>query len=243
MAARTMVRHLVNLFYPLHCHVCRIPLGAHEELGLCGSCLNAMRPAPWPRCPICAAPVDRTDDCCAACRARRPAFHRVDAAFVYEGPVRELIHLYKYGRRTGPGRTLDELTAAFASANGILDGIDSIAFVPMHGWRLRRRGFNQSEAIAASLARRSGISLAGVLTKCRRTRAQNELAREERLVNLTGAFTARSGERVAGGSVLLVDDVMTTGATLDACAAALRAAGARTVKCLVVARSIEHRSR
>ena len=115
-----------------------------------------------------------------------------------------------------------------------------MTFVPLRRKRLSERGFNKSELLARGIAARAGLAAAACLEKSGRTRNQNELPRDERLANLRGAFRPRAGARagLAGKTALLVDDVMTTGATLDECSRALLAAGAREVRCITLARGI-----
>jgi len=119
----------------------------------------------------------------------------------------------------------------------ILAGIDVITYVPLSAKRLRVREFNQSKVLALKIAEESGIPVVDVLYKRGHTRPQNELSRDERLVNLSGAFEAK-GETAKEKNILLMDDVMTTGATLDECSKTLKKSGAKTVTCLTLARGL-----
>jgi ComF family protein len=117
--------------------------------------------------------------------------------------------------------------------------VDAVMAVPLHFWRKHRRGYNQSELLADAFCRETGLlHLKSVLRRKKLTRSQTELGRGERFENVAGAFTIRHPERIRGKSVLLVDDICTTGATLEACARVLREAGARQVNALTVARQI-----
>jgi ComF family protein len=116
---------------------------------------------------------------------------------------------------------------------------EGIVPVPLHFWRERKRGYNQSELLAVSLGNLTGLPVERrALKKIRPTRSQTELSREERIENVAGAFAVRRPETVRGRTLVLVDDVCTTGATLDACASALKEAGAKRVLALTVARQI-----
>jgi len=116
--------------------------------------------------------------------------------------------------------------------------IDVVTFVPMGQGHARAKEYNQSEVLARRVAALSSLACLCALQKVRKTKPQNALSREERLINLRGAFTARPRARVKDARVLLVDDVMTTGATLGECAKVLRDAGAREVRCLTLARGV-----
>ena len=120
----------------------------------------------------------------------------------------------------------------------MLAGVDKIAFVPLSKGGVYKRGFNQSEILALNLSKEFSIPVAKILEKTRRTHRQNELARDERLSNLAGAFRIKSNTSINGLTILLIDDVMTTGATLSECAGTLKASGAKEVRCFTLARGI-----
>jgi ComF family protein len=174
---------------------------------------------------------------CALCRHGLRGF---DAAYCYgsyEGVLRELIHLYKYsGVRTLAGR-LEELLAAALPRD---ERFDAVTPVPLHWRREWRRGFNQSELLARRLAKRWGIPMVRTLRRSRPTLAQAGLSNTGRRANVAAAFRCRQDAqragRIAGRRLLLVDDVMTTGSTAAACAAALKRAGAERVTLATVAR-------
>ena len=165
------------------------------------------------------------------------AFTRAAAACRYEGLARDLILQFKYGRRIVLGRTLAELMTRRARRLGLADTADLVMAVPLHEKRLGERGFNQAGILAQRIAAAIGCPYAeDILIRCTETRAQTDLDRHARAANVKGAFEVRDRIRVAGATVLLVDDVMTTGSTLSECAAALRRAGAGEVNVLVAAR-------
>jgi competence protein ComFC len=171
---------------------------------------------------------------CPLCRAGLRGF---DAAYCfgsYEGTLRELIHLYKYGRIQTLSRPLADFLAA---ALPLDERFDAVTPVPLHWRKQWQRGFNQSELLAQAIARRRGIPVVRALRRVRFTQTQAGLSNTERRKNVAMAFRRRRAARtLAGRRVLLVDDVMTTGATAAACARVLKQAGAAGVVLLTVAR-------
>jgi ComF family protein len=157
------------------------------------------------------------------------------AAFGYAGRLRRVVHRLKY---TGASRVADPLAACAAPALCRLlsiSGKATLVPVPVGEARRRRRGYNQAALIARALGRRAGVGVAEPLTRSRETQAQHRLDRAARSRNLRGAFTAR---QPVPKDVILVDDILTTGATLDACAEVLLAAGARSVYGFAIAREV-----
>lgn len=177
---------------------------------------------------------------CAACRRRPPAFDRGAVACDYEGELRAIIHAFKYDGRRSLARPLGRLLGDAGAA--VLDGAHAVVPVPLHPWKRLQRGFNQS----ADLARTLGVPVRPLLFRSRVTRAQAGLTPGQRRRNVAGAFilhpsSAGMGGRARGVAdqiIVLVDDVMTTGATLDACARVLKRAGAREVRTLTLARAL-----
>jgi ComF family protein len=209
---------------------------------------GALEPEHWsklhflsePLCACCGTPLDlavEEDQLCGACLVRRPAYDRARAALAYGDVSRDLVLALKYqGRRD----SLDLLARWMASAgNDLLPGADLIVPVPLHYFRLVRRGFNQSVWLAAALARRSNARLAvDALKRARATPIQGGLSAEGRRRNVQGAFRVRKGREalLKDKRILLVDDVLTTGATAEACSRALKRAGAKCVDVLTLAR-------
>ena len=177
---------------------------------------------------------------CAACRRRPPAFDRGAVACDYEGELRAIIHAFKYDGRRSLARPLGRLLVDAGGA--VLDGADAVVPVPLHPWKRLQRGFNQS----TDLARTLGVPVRPLLFRSRMTRAQAGLTQGQRRRNVAGAFmlhpwrarTRGGTSAVAAQILVLVDDVMTTGATLDACARVLKRAGAREVRTLTLARAL-----
>ena len=170
---------------------------------------------------------------CALCRLGVNGFDAAYSFGAFEAELRELIHVFKYGRvetLAGPlGRFL-----ALALPRG--EQFDVVVPMPLHWFRRWKRGFNQSELLAGEIARRSGIPLRNAVRRVKATTAQAGLTHAKRRANVSGAFRVRRPEGVRGLKILLVDDVMTTGATASSCARALKQAGAARVALLTVAR-------
>jgi ComF family protein len=171
---------------------------------------------------------------CAVCRSGLRGF---DAAYCYgsyEGTLRELIHVYKYGRVQTLAKPLADLLALALPRE---ERFDAVTAVPLH-WRRRwERGFNQSELLARLMAKRYGIPVWRALRRVRATETQAGLSNTRRRLNVTKAFECRmEAKALKGKRILLIDDVMTTGSTAAACARALKSAGAKNVALLTVAR-------
>jgi ComF family protein len=177
-----------------------------------------------------AFPLD-SEGRCPLCRSGARGFDAAYSFAAYDGVLRKLIHLYKYARIKTLARPLANL---MARALPLDESFDAIVPVPLHWLRRWKRGFNQSELLARAIARRTGIPMARALRRARATRTQAGLSNHARRRNVTRAFRARPME---GRRVLLIDDVMTTGATAAACALALKRAGAARVVLLTVARA------
>jgi ComF family protein len=179
-----------------------------------------------------AAPLDDAGRC-ALCRNNLNGF---DAAFAwgdYSGALRKLIHLFKY---SGCLPLAEPLGAFMARGLPRAQSFDLIVPMPLHWRRRLRRGFNQSHALAKVLSRRTGIPVENVISRRKATPPQAGLTAAERRTNMAGAFRVRRRQQISGRHVLLIDDVLTTGATAGACAAALKRAGAARVTVLTVAR-------
>jgi len=224
-----LAQAFLDVLFPPRCVGC----GAQGSF-LCSACREAMPRALPPRCPLCWQP-ERRGEMCGRCAQAPPAFAGARSLHLYEGAVRDTVHALKYNHLSALARPMGEMMAVYLEAEAL--PVDLVVPVPLFGRRQRVRGYNQSALLAREVARLRGLPLAERgLARRRDTPPQaRSVDAEARRRNVAGAF-AGEGRRVEGRRVLLIDDVMTTGATLDACAQALRHAGAASVWALTFAR-------
>lgn len=226
-----------SLFYPAHCAHCGVSL--RGEADFCDDCAVAIERVTPPACGVCSQPFHGKmgEFECPNCAGERFSFEFAVCVVRSRGPVRELLHRLKYGREIWIARVLGELMLAGLNDDRLAGrGIDALVPVPLHAVRLREREFNQSALIARHVSKRTGIPVADALNRVRPTGTQTRLDRRERMQNLRNAFAPRKNVAVKDKSLLLVDDVLTTGSTLDACASVLLEQGAASVCALTVAR-------
>jgi ComF family protein len=230
---------ILDLLFPPLCIACREPVG--EAHGFCPACWSAITFLDGPVCACCGTPfpVDPGDSTlCAACLARPPAYDQARAILAYDessrGPILALKHADRLDLVPGFARWLER------SGASLLSGADIIVPVPLHRWRLWRRRYNQAAELARALARRSAKPFAPlVLTRVRPTPRQGMMvSARARRRNVLGAFRVPDSDMVAGRNILLIDDVLTTGATAEAAAKALKRAGAAKVSVLALARVV-----
>lgn len=236
---------LLDVLFPPRCEVCESFLeigGKAEGLGkaFCETCLRGFVPIEAPICPICGVPFFSrgADHYCEACLRRPPAYDCIRALYSFEGPVVEAVHLYKFQRRNRLAETLGGTMAGHA-AQWLVHAREYLAVpVPLHPRRLRERGFNQSALLARQVARKTGMELdLFTFRRVKDTEVQSRLGKRARRRNVREAFSVTDPARFRGRTILLIDDVATTGSTLHECSAALKRAGADGVLCLVFART------
>lgn len=209
--------------------------GAATREPFCPPCLADLPHHAAPACPICALPTG-TGEVCGHCLKTPPAFDRTIAALDYAFPVDALIHALKYG---GHLALIEALTQPLIARLATQPRPDLLMPVPLHPARLRARGFNQSLELARPIARAQALPLdSSACRRTRDTRPQAELKGEERNRNLRGAFIC--DKALTGLHVAVLDDVMTTGATLHEISCVLRERGAAAISVWVIARTLEH---
>lgn len=230
-AGPSITGQLLNLLFPVRCAGC----GKPGDL-FCAACQAQVQPVPPPVCIRCGRPVPAVGRC-RECAEGQFYVSAIRSAGVYADPLSQAIHCFKYEGRPELHQPLGMLLAGYWLGRAVT--VDLVAAVPLHENRLRERGFNQSDLLAAVLCREARLPLLqpGVLRRQRDTQQQMRLGPAERRANVQDAFSW-TGPPLGGRKVLLIDDVATTGSTLEACAQALQAAGAAKVWALTVARAL-----
>jgi ComF family protein len=219
----------LDLLLPDRCAACATVISPGS--GFCEPCSSSLE-APADPCPVCGLPDAAAG--CGPCRARPPPYSAARSALLYGGQVAVAVRRLKYDGASHLARPLGALMRPLVAA---LPPVDLVVPVPLHPTRLRQRGYNQAALLAREATRGRGLCLRfGVLRRRLATPPQVALDRRQRQANLRQAF--RAGRRAAGRRVLLVDDVLTTGATAAACAEALLQAGATSVSVLTLARQV-----
>lgn len=222
------VEALADLIYPQRCVGCE---RRANDL-LCRDCFENLPLIEGPLCRRCGVPTAFDTFVCEECKNVDFGFESARAALRYEGVGKEIVHALKY---RGYMRTVDRLISPLMRS--VLEDshrFDAVVPVPLHRSRLRKRGFNQAELIAQSIAREVRANVSDTLEVVRKTRDQVQLTRTGRRENMAGAFRSRGRVR---GRVLLVDDVFTTGATTSECANVLTRSGAESVDVLTLCRT------
>jgi len=242
---------LFALVFPGPCALCQEPLEEAGALDVCSACWSELQPWSGPACARCGVPfasdraLDAAEPLCADCRQGAFQFDAARTFGLYRGRLRQAILHLKFRPRERWGKRLGGLLAQTWQANQeVFEGDRFLVVpVPLHRGRQRERGYNQAETLARGLiAARGGekgaLRLeAHCLKKTRATPPQTGLSPAERRENVRGAFAVSPSVQITGLAVVLIDDVMTTGATLSACAASLKGAGARRVVSLTLARA------
>lgn len=231
LGLRELARAALDLIYPPICCVC-------DHVGddyVCRACLELVSPVPEPFCDVCGQPG--VSGSCPDCSQDRPAFLRARAVGLFDGVLREAIHALKYDSRPNVAAPLGRLLAGYAESHPELTDVDTVVPLPIHRRRERQRGFNQSALLAGHLAAAVGVPmLTRALVRSVNTAPQVGLDRSARRANVANAFAVAKASEIAGRRLLLIDDVMTTGATCDAASRALLSAGALSVQVLTLAR-------
>lgn len=242
-AGRALGRLAVNALLPPTCLRCGAAVSVPGTL--CGACWEQVSFIAPPMCACCGYPFELAPaegQLCAACQARPPAFDRARAVMAYDGGSRDLVLGFKHADRTEGAPAY--ATWMLRAAADVLPDAEVAVPVPLHRWRLLRRRYNQAALLANALGRRAGVPVCpDALLRTRNNPSQGAMTTRGRWRNVQGVFAAHPRRRaaVAGRRVLLVDDVMTTGATLEACARVLRRAGATGVDAVTLARVVRPR--
>lgn len=234
------VEGCLNLIYPPHCLICRqyAPRQQPHEL-LCPSCQSKIALNRPPFCQKCSRHLKgpHPSPLCQDCVQFHPAFDFAWSACLFQEPLRSLLHQFKYHQKTQMRHLLVHLMNTFISTQHLdIAQFDALLPIPLHATRKRERGYNQSALLAQGLAREWQIPLAKhILKRTQPTPSQTHLHQKERWTNLHEAFTMKPFTSLKGRSILIIDDLLTTGATTSHAAKVLKQAGAKTVGVLTVA--------
>lgn len=229
---------ILDVLYPRRCLACQRWMPSGEPGFLCAECYQSIEfiTNPCQRCGNEAGPYPKEPANCPACRKAKLHFTSARAPGAYSTPLKELVHALKYARERAAVPALAEILLEALKGSPPAEFAQVVVPVPLHRLRLRERTFNQSALIAKVIARKLELPFAHALVRTRATPSQTELSTTARRENVKGAFAVRRPRAVKGRQVLLVDDVLTTGATASECAKALIEAGAARVYVGAVAR-------
>jgi len=225
----------LDIVLPPVCYMCG--KSCSSKYGLCDFCLEKIHPIPPPHCQKCGRRVTTSESLCAECIAKKSCVERGWSCCHYKDTIKECIHLFKYRGYVGLVDIFKDVMAGFIKKHRIHEEVNFIVPVPIYATKKRERTYNHAEVLARSLSKFFVIPMdTKNLKKIKWTQSQSELGKEKRLKNVKDTFLAVDRNVFSGKSILLVDDVYTTGATIDECAKILLLAGAGKVFSLVLAR-------
>lgn len=231
---------VLDMISPRTCAGCGAWTCRDERSYLCWDCAAALPLLTTECCVVCGeAPGGAVGQgwLCSACLAKKPCFDSARSAARFAGTVKTMIHAFKYQKGIWLCGDLAGLLEAAYAASPARGAVDAVAYIPLHRLKQRQRTYNQSELLASALARRIGKPLLrGAARRAVATQSQTHLTAAVRTVNVKGVFEVQRPERIRGLRILLVDDVMTTGATVNECAGVMKEAGAAAVHVLTAAR-------
>ena len=235
--------HLCNVIFPRRCLLCGENLLADALPELCGDCIQTLHINNSASCRLCGQSMDGSlveagIVKCGHCRIKEPPLEATVFGLRYESAARELIHKFKFGGRQKLAASIAHLLCARLHRSVDMESIDMVVPVPLHIGRLYRRGYNQSYLLAREVGRVFSLPLeASAIFRRRATPAQWSQTRAQRFANMKNAFGMRKSSAIGGKRLLLVDDVMTTGATMFEAARLLKKSGAATVVGALAARA------
>jgi len=233
---------LWHVFFPNTCYSCRRDLSPETTEPLCTSCLKAIKDVGPLYCQRCGKPLPDGGAHCYQCRGTKGKIFKckiIRSSVVFGPQIRSLVHAFKYADQSYLANFLATLMARYWAIYPELAESQILVPVPLHRKKLRKRGYNQAELLAVALAEKRNLPVnTQLLRRVRNTPSQTRFGREGRLKNMSGAFECVLPKEVKGKIILLIDDVATTGATLEGCAEALKKAGAKKVMAYTLAREI-----
>ena len=237
-----LVSSLVDLLFPPRCCLCHAIIFAEKEKELCPSCRSQIRVIGRPLCDRCGFPFpfsSATDRVCGPCLSQERPFRYSRQLGYYQGGLLEALHKFKYGKKVALAKPLGRMLAQMVTASLPAAAYEAIVPVPLFASRLKQREFNQSLLLARVIGRLLNKPVDyNSLVRVRWTEPQVRLTFAARRRNVRGVFAVKRKQAIAGRTLLLVDDVMTSGATLEECSRTLLKAGAKAVDAVAVARAV-----
>lgn len=243
--AKKGLNALLNLVYPPACGICdkKLETTQEENTSICAGCLDKIKRNPAPYCRKCGRSLCGLTtgvETCWECPKREFYYERTWSGFIYEGVAKKALHLLKYSKKLSLNNLFCNLLIQFARGNPeILEGMNGVLAVPLYNVKFREREFNQAHLLAAAIVKEFNIKdLSACLKRSIATKPQSGLDKKERFENIKGTFEVITPGSLSGKNLLLIDDLFTTGATLNECAKVLKKAGAVKLHCLTFARGV-----
>lgn len=231
-----MIEFIKDLFYPSEykCLICGEELNHNTLYSICDDCMEKLPFNNGKVCLRCSEPINTMASYCINCKNTKPYYTKNTSLFLYEDPIREIIRKLKYDNKKYLAHTFSNMIAGEVSRMDV--SFDIVIPVPLYYKRLKYRGYNQSELLTESLKTKLNLNVdTTALIKIRNTRTQANLTRTERMENLKDAFKVTDKAKVKGKTILLIDDVFTTGTTINECSKTLIEAGAKAVYSVTLA--------
>ncbi|MFH1612848.1 MAG: ComF family protein [bacterium] len=223
----SILQQTLNLIYPSNCISCKISLKFYEKY-VCDICLNKIEFIKK-CCIVCGKPLIASEIKCGQCIVDLPVFEKAISVGNYNVVIKDIILLFKYKKREGISKIIEKIIFKYLENESLNKNIDLMIPVPLHKSRLKERGFNQSEILAKIIRKKYSFKIEKNLIRIKKTRPQIELNAKERKDNIKGAFVLKTPEKIKDKTILLIDDVYTTGSTIKECAKVLQKAKVKTI--------------
>lgn len=240
-AGRSLIDTFLDLLYPPLCRHCKIKLERHDGRNFCQQCWNSIQLIAEPTCPICGYPLENYPakvQKCYQCPPDKVHYDRAASVTRYDEVMREAIHWFKYRYKKGLKESLSDFMLQGLEDYYRPEHFDAVVPVPLHRRRQKQREFNQAHLLSAPVAEKLQVPLEhAALARIRYTRPQSQLKALHKAANIAGAFKVRREEAVRDKCLLLIDDLYTTGSTVNECARVLKESGAKRVCVLTLARA------
>ncbi len=236
-----LINGFFSLFYPTQCCCCKRYIKDFRYFYICEKCYNSIKNINQNVCKMCLKPLSSEYvDICIECRERKKTyFEYIKASVYYESPIKELIHIFKFGQKKSAVKILGKIILE-KTGDEFFNDIDYITFVPLSKKTSDERKFNHAKVLACYIGKSKGIKVLDVIKKIKETQDQSNLKREERLKNLKDAFEIKKEKEkiIYGKKIIIVDDIYTTGSTINEIAKILFEKRAQKIFGLVVARAL-----